>query len=49
MSISDWEKIVITQVEADLSFKGLTLGDFNEKEKFKMKYEMALKLLKELG
>ena len=49
MSISDWEKIVIVHIKTALAFKGLTLGDFNEREKFKLKYEMALKLLEELG
>ena len=49
MEKAKWNEIEELHISADLSIKGLTLGDFSEREVYRMKYEMALKLLEELG
>ena len=49
MTVDEWNKIVIHQVNMLLSERGLSLADFNLREQAEKKYEMSLKLLEELG
>ena len=45
----EWEKIIDHQVNLVLKEKGLRIGDLNKHEVGKYRFEMALKLLEELG
>ena len=45
----EWEKIIDHQINLVLKEKGLRIGDLNKIEIAKYRFEMALKLLEELG
>ena len=45
----EWEKIIDHQVSLLLKEKGLRIGDLDKREIAKYRFEMALKLLEELG
>lgn len=49
MSKEQFEKIINHQVVLDLKDKGLTIKDLKDIEYIKLKYEVALQLLCELG
>ena len=49
MSKEQFEKIINHQVVLNLKDKGLTINDLKHSEYIKLKYEVALQLLCELG